>query len=151
MVMPLSRSKSILSNTWACISLLVRRPVFSIIRSASVDLPWSMWAIIQKLRILLWSIVIAIFIDSSFFLSIIRYSSAALYFSFCGSVLEKYNIFFYSLQLSVSVLFLVFSHFPVKTSSKISARGSIAFLASSKVLVWAPTSINEERGRRWRL
>jgi hypothetical protein len=24
-------------------------------RSANVDLPWSMWAMIEKLRILLWS------------------------------------------------------------------------------------------------
>ena len=30
-------------------------PVFSSRRSASVDLPWSMWAIMQKLRILPWS------------------------------------------------------------------------------------------------
>jgi hypothetical protein len=30
--------------------------VSSRMRSARVDLPWSMWAMIEKLRILLWSI-----------------------------------------------------------------------------------------------
>ena len=53
MVMPLSRSRSILSSTCACISRSVNRPVFSIILSASVDLPWSICAIMQKFRILL--------------------------------------------------------------------------------------------------
>ena len=38
-VMPRSRSRSILSNTCACISRSVNKPVFSIIRSASVDFP----------------------------------------------------------------------------------------------------------------
>ena len=56
MVIPRSRSRSILSRTCSCISRLVRSPVFSMIRSASVDLPWSIWAMIQKFRILLWSI-----------------------------------------------------------------------------------------------
>src|SRR5699024_10097607 len=56
MVIPLSLSRSILSSTWDCISRLVSSPVISMIRSARVDLPWSIWAIIQKLRILLCSI-----------------------------------------------------------------------------------------------
>ena len=30
---------------------------FSISRSDRVDLPWSMWAIMEKLRILLWSVM----------------------------------------------------------------------------------------------
>ena len=39
MVMPLSRSRSMLSSTWDCISRLVKRPVRSMMRSARVDLP----------------------------------------------------------------------------------------------------------------
>jgi hypothetical protein len=39
-----------LSSTWACIWRLVRVPVNSSSRSASVLFPWSMWAIMQKLR-----------------------------------------------------------------------------------------------------
>ena len=53
-VIPLSLSKSMLSNTCDCISLLVSTPVNSISLSASVDFPWSIWAIIQKFLILLW-------------------------------------------------------------------------------------------------
>ena len=53
MVMPLSLSRSILSRIWACISLLVSSPVISMILSASVDLPWSIWAMMQKFLILL--------------------------------------------------------------------------------------------------
>src|SRR5699024_6582740 len=56
--MPLSLSRSILSSTWDCISLSVSSPVFSMIRSARVDLPWSICAIIQKLRILFWSVTL---------------------------------------------------------------------------------------------
>ena len=54
-VMPRSRSRSIESSTWACISRLVSVPVASKSRSASVDLPWSMWAMMQKLRMRDWS------------------------------------------------------------------------------------------------
>ena len=50
MVMPRSRSRSMASSTWACISRAVSDPVSSSSRSASVDLPWSMWAMIAKLR-----------------------------------------------------------------------------------------------------
>src|SRR5882672_6096447 len=50
MVMPRSRSRSMESSTWACISRAVREPVNSSIRSASVDLPWSMCAMMAKLR-----------------------------------------------------------------------------------------------------
>src|SRR5881296_3506086 len=51
MVMPRSRSKSIPSSTWSSISRRVRAPVSSRIRSDNVVLPWSMWAMMQKLRI----------------------------------------------------------------------------------------------------
>ena len=50
MVIPRSRSMSMLSSTCADISRAVSPPVAWISRSASVDLPWSMWAIIEKLR-----------------------------------------------------------------------------------------------------
>src|SRR5437868_4161965 len=50
MVMPRSRSRSMESRTWACISRSERPPVISIRRSASVDLPWSMCAMMQKFR-----------------------------------------------------------------------------------------------------
>ena len=50
MVMPFSRSKSMLSRTWACISRWLSVLVFSNRRSASVDFPWSIWAMMQKLR-----------------------------------------------------------------------------------------------------
>jgi MAF protein len=50
MVMPRSRSRSMESSTWACISRAVRDPVSSSRRSASVDLPWSMCAMMAKLR-----------------------------------------------------------------------------------------------------
>ena len=49
--MPRSRSRSMLSSTWALISRSERPPQRWIRRSASVDLPWSMWAMIEKLRI----------------------------------------------------------------------------------------------------
>src|ERR1700723_522837 len=55
MVIPRSRSRSIASSTWACISRAVREPVSSSNRSESVDLPWSMWAMIAKLRMCLLS------------------------------------------------------------------------------------------------
>src|SRR3954465_9379135 len=56
MVMPRSRSSSIESSTCSRISRAETAPVTSRMRSASVDLPWSMCAMIEKLRILLWSI-----------------------------------------------------------------------------------------------
>ena len=56
-VMPFSRSRSIESRTW----LVIWRPsivwVSSSSRSASVDLPWSMWAMIEKLRRRSWGMV----------------------------------------------------------------------------------------------
>ncbi len=51
MVMPRSRSMSIRSRYWARICRGSTTPVICSIRSASVDLPWSMWAMMQKLRI----------------------------------------------------------------------------------------------------
>src|SRR6266446_4400991 len=50
MVMPRSRSRSMESSTCSCISRCESAPVISSKRSASVDLPWSMCAMIQKLR-----------------------------------------------------------------------------------------------------
>ena len=47
-VMPFSRSKSILSRVCACSSLCPTVPVNSNNRSDSVLLPWSMWAITEK-------------------------------------------------------------------------------------------------------
>ena len=49
MVIPLSFSKSISSSIWPSVTCIVL--VNSSKRSAKVDLPWSMWAIMQKLRI----------------------------------------------------------------------------------------------------
>src|ERR1700686_5938444 len=50
MVMPRSRSRSIESRTWACISRMASDPVSSSNRAASVDFPWSICAIIAKFR-----------------------------------------------------------------------------------------------------
>src|SRR5208337_1561657 len=50
-VMPRSRSRSIESRNWSFDSRIVSAPVRSRIRSASVDLPRSICAIIEKLRI----------------------------------------------------------------------------------------------------
>src|SRR5215207_10973185 len=54
MVMPRSRSISMESSTCSlpAISRSVRPPVIWIRRSASVDLPWSIWATMAKLRML---------------------------------------------------------------------------------------------------
>src|SRR6478672_10321729 len=54
MVMPRSRAISIESSTCSlpAISRSVRPPVIWIRRSASVDLPWSIWATMEKLRML---------------------------------------------------------------------------------------------------
>src|SRR5262245_30337293 len=50
MVMPRSRSKSIASSTCSDISRDSSAPVFSRSRSESVVLPWSMCAMVEKLR-----------------------------------------------------------------------------------------------------
>ena len=50
MVMPRSRSISIESSTCSFISRASSPPVDWISRSASVDLPWSIWATMEKLR-----------------------------------------------------------------------------------------------------
>ena len=50
MVIPRSFSRSMESRNCSLISRLVRAPVFSMSRSESVVLPWSMWAMIEKLR-----------------------------------------------------------------------------------------------------
>src|SRR5947208_2633467 len=55
MVMPRSRSRSIESRTCSIISRCERAPVTSRSRSARVDLPWSMCAMIEKLRMKLRS------------------------------------------------------------------------------------------------
>src|SRR6266704_5663818 len=54
MVMPRSRSKSIVSSTCSRISRLSSVPVSSIRRWARVDWPWSIWATMQKLRMWSW-------------------------------------------------------------------------------------------------
>src|SRR4051795_11332379 len=56
MVMPRSRSMSMRSRYWARIWRPSTSPVTSSIRSASVDLPWSMWAMMQKFRIRVGSV-----------------------------------------------------------------------------------------------
>src|SRR5688500_9196315 len=53
MVIPRSFSRSMESRNWAVISRWVRAPVRSISRSDRVVFPWSMWAMIEKLR--MWS------------------------------------------------------------------------------------------------
>ena len=57
MVMPRSRSRSMVSSI--CSRHLARadRAVISSSRSASVDLPWSMCAMMQKLRMRDWSML----------------------------------------------------------------------------------------------
>jgi len=49
-VIPRSRSRSILSRNWSTFSRSERVPVSSRSRSARVDFPWSMWAMMEKLR-----------------------------------------------------------------------------------------------------
>lgn len=51
MVIPRSRSMSMRSRYCARICRASTTPVSCNMRSASVDLPWSMWAMMQKLRI----------------------------------------------------------------------------------------------------
>src|SRR3989338_2136406 len=55
-VIPFSRSRSMESRICSCILRFSTVPVISSMRSESVDLPWSMWAMIQKLRMCFWSI-----------------------------------------------------------------------------------------------
>src|SRR5437016_2896102 len=59
MVMPRSRSRSMESRTCSCISRCESAPVISSKRSASVDLPWSMCAMMQKFRMNFGSIFLA--------------------------------------------------------------------------------------------
>src|SRR5262245_18003050 len=56
MVMPRSRSSSIESSTCSAISRSARPPHIWMKRSASVDLPWSMCAMIEKFRMWLCGI-----------------------------------------------------------------------------------------------
>ncbi len=55
-VMPRSRSSSMESSSWSRMSRPETVLVTSRMRSASVDLPWSMCAMIEKLRMRDWSI-----------------------------------------------------------------------------------------------
>src|SRR4051795_6632563 len=57
--MPRSRSRSIESRICARINRASTVFVISRIRSASVDFPWSMWAMIEKLRMCAWSAMAA--------------------------------------------------------------------------------------------
>jgi hypothetical protein len=50
MVMPRSRSISMESSTCSTMSRAATAPVTWISRSARVDLPWSIWATMEKLR-----------------------------------------------------------------------------------------------------
>src|SRR5437764_11432790 len=50
MVMPRSRSRSMLSRNWSCASRADTVPVISSSRSDSVLFPWSMCAMMEKLR-----------------------------------------------------------------------------------------------------
>jgi len=57
MVMPRSRSRSMLSSSWLSISRAETALHFSSSRSASVDLPWSIWAMMLKFRMLLCFVI----------------------------------------------------------------------------------------------
>src|SRR5260370_16860631 len=57
--MPRSRSSSIVSSTCSRISRSASPPVAWISRSARVDLPWSIWAMIAKLRMWLSGVIAA--------------------------------------------------------------------------------------------
>src|SRR3972149_3938510 len=50
-VIPRSRSRSMESSTWSTAFLGSIAPVRASSRSARVDLPWSMWATMEKFRI----------------------------------------------------------------------------------------------------
>src|SRR6266446_9515726 len=69
MVMPRSRSRSMESSTCSCISRCDNAPVISSRRSARVDLPWSICAMIQKLRMNFGSIYLMTGRDSLFVMS----------------------------------------------------------------------------------
>src|SRR5687767_409784 len=56
MVMPRSRSRSIESSTCSAISRSASPPHIWMKRSASVDLPWSMCAMMEKLRMRCWGV-----------------------------------------------------------------------------------------------
>src|SRR5689334_17765153 len=56
MVIPRSRSRSIVSRSCSRIWRFSTAPVASMRRSARVDFPWSMWATMQKLRMRDWDI-----------------------------------------------------------------------------------------------
>src|SRR5579871_5544648 len=58
MVMPRSRSISMVSSTWSTISRSEMVPVSWIRRSARVDLPWSICATIEKFRILSMAVAV---------------------------------------------------------------------------------------------
>src|SRR3712207_1089394 len=55
MVIPRSRSRSMESSSCARMERGSTVWVVSRMRSASVDFPWSMWAMIEKLRMCAWS------------------------------------------------------------------------------------------------
>src|SRR5712692_1557087 len=57
--MPRSRSSSMLSSTCSRISRASSPPQAWISRSARVDLPWSIWAMIAKLRMWLSGVIAA--------------------------------------------------------------------------------------------
>ena len=57
MVMPRSRSMSMESSSCSFMSRSATVPVDWISRSASVDLPWSMWATMEKLRMCAVSVI----------------------------------------------------------------------------------------------
>src|SRR5260370_39096598 len=57
--MPRSRSSSIVSSTCSRISRSASPPVAWISRSARVDLPWAIWAMIAKLRMWLSGVIAA--------------------------------------------------------------------------------------------
>ena len=63
--MPRSRSMSIRSRYCARICRGSTTPVICSIRSASVDLPWSMWAMMQKLRMRAGSVAPGLFAPGS--------------------------------------------------------------------------------------
>ena len=83
-MIPLSRSRSMLSSTCSCISLSVSRPVFWINLSANVDFPWSIWATIQKFRMFF-----CLSLDICFLLMFLSHSNASLYHISAAEVKKK--------------------------------------------------------------
>src|SRR5262249_59192611 len=55
--MPRSCSRSMVSRNWAPVSRSLMEPVYDSNLSARVDLPWSMWAMMLKLRMWLVSVI----------------------------------------------------------------------------------------------